>query len=203
MPTPRQIERRKRILGISLDLFTERGYQDTTLDEVAKQARVGKAIIYRYFGNKEALLLAVFDFVLETLDRSLGVYPAEDAEGTLDQRYKAAFTSYLKAFEKNRTLYDFFVKILGSLPHSTWGEQVRQKIFDSFFASLASRHVYLKKSIERGEMRQHDSGLALYMITGAMYAVLIKWYRDGCKPGLAKKAPEIVSFIMDGLRNRE
>lgn len=203
MPTPRQIERRNRILSVSLNLFTEYGYQETTLDEVACRARVGKAVIYRYFGNKEALLLAVFDHVLSLLDSTLGLYPPDNASGPLVRRYQKAFAAYLKSIEQNKKLLDFVLRIIGSLPQSEWGTRTRQKIFDSIFATMLGRQAFLQKSIERQEMCKHDAGLAIYMVAGAVWGTIAKWHRDGCKPGLSKIAPEVVAFVMDGLKYRD
>lgn len=62
-PNPRW-ERRKdarptELLAAALDLFVERGYAGTRLDDVAAQAGVSKGTLYLYYANKEELLKAV------------------------------------------------------------------------------------------------------------------------------------------------
>jgi AcrR family transcriptional regulator len=49
---------RDRLLRAAGDLFTERGYDDTTVREVGLRAGVDPAMIARYFGSKSALYLA-------------------------------------------------------------------------------------------------------------------------------------------------
>ena len=57
---------REALVDSALDLFTERGYANTSLDEVAKRARVTKGALYHHFAGKQALFEAVFDLVEQT-----------------------------------------------------------------------------------------------------------------------------------------
>jgi AcrR family transcriptional regulator len=47
----------------AIELFTERGYASTSLDEVAKRSRVTKGALYHHFTGKQALFEAAFDAV--------------------------------------------------------------------------------------------------------------------------------------------
>lgn len=47
------VERRRRVLRIASDLFLERGYSGTSIDEIARRSRVSKATLYREYGTKE------------------------------------------------------------------------------------------------------------------------------------------------------
>lgn len=60
-----KIKSRKRILKASRKLFSEKGYEETMMDDIAKKAEVSKATIYNYFPNKESLLVGTADEVLE------------------------------------------------------------------------------------------------------------------------------------------
>jgi AcrR family transcriptional regulator len=50
---------RERILDIALDLFTTKGYDKTSLREIAEQLGFSKAAIYYHFASKEDILLAL------------------------------------------------------------------------------------------------------------------------------------------------
>lgn len=52
-------ERRREILDAALKLFGERGFAETTMEEVANAAGVAKGTIYIYFPSKEHILLAL------------------------------------------------------------------------------------------------------------------------------------------------
>lgn len=54
----------------ALALFTERGYAGTSLDEIARSARVTKGALYHHFAGKQALFEAVFEAVeADVVDR--------------------------------------------------------------------------------------------------------------------------------------
>lgn len=70
----RKDARPQELLAAALDLFVERGYASTRLEDVAKRAGVSKGTLYLYFTNKEELFKAV---VRENIVPALG--EAEDA----------------------------------------------------------------------------------------------------------------------------
>lgn len=54
-----KVDTRQRILDVALDLFTEQGYDGTSLREIAEQLGITKAAIYYYFESKEDILMAL------------------------------------------------------------------------------------------------------------------------------------------------
>ncbi len=57
----RKAETRSLLVAAGLELFAERGFEITTLDEVALAAGFTKGAIYRHFPSKGAFLLALFE----------------------------------------------------------------------------------------------------------------------------------------------
>src|SRR5205823_10495710 len=65
VPTTRPRERnpaatRARIIEAALDLFRSRGYGETTIDDIAAAAAVGRRTVFQHFPNKAAILLDHF-----------------------------------------------------------------------------------------------------------------------------------------------
>lgn len=60
MPTPRK-STKARLIEAALDLFAERGVTETTTKAVAERAQVNEVTLFRNFGNKYRLLLAVLE----------------------------------------------------------------------------------------------------------------------------------------------
>src|SRR5579875_1063578 len=58
-------ETRTRILQATRDIFSHKGFRGTTTREVAERAGVNEATLFRHFGNKEALIEAMFKNVCE------------------------------------------------------------------------------------------------------------------------------------------
>lgn len=77
--TRRKEARPQELLAAALDLFVERGYAATRLDDIAKHAGVSKGTLYLYFTNKEDLFMAM---VRETVLPVIG--EAEQMVGTFD-----------------------------------------------------------------------------------------------------------------------
>lgn len=53
-------QRRQSILDAALKLFSENGYKETKLTEVAEEARLGKATLYYYFPDKETIFWTIY-----------------------------------------------------------------------------------------------------------------------------------------------
>src|SRR5256885_950933 len=54
---------RSALVDSAVELFTKRGYAGTSLDEIAKRARVTKGALYHHFSGKQSLFEAAFDQV--------------------------------------------------------------------------------------------------------------------------------------------
>lgn len=63
---------RQALVDSAVELFTKRGYAGTSLDEVAKRARVTKGALYHHFSGKQALFEAAFDAVETRIMGGLG-----------------------------------------------------------------------------------------------------------------------------------
>ena len=75
---------RDRILDIALDLFTEQGYDGTSLREIADQLGVTKAALYYHFSSKDEILLALH-MRLHEFGREALLKMAEQEPVTLEQ----------------------------------------------------------------------------------------------------------------------
>ncbi|HVW41124.1 MAG TPA: TetR/AcrR family transcriptional regulator [Amycolatopsis sp.] len=58
---------RSALVSSAVELFTKRGYAGTSLDEIAKRARVTKGALYHHFSGKQALFEAAFEQVESAL----------------------------------------------------------------------------------------------------------------------------------------
>ena len=60
-------ERRQQLIGIARSLFAERGYEGTSIEEIAQRANVSKPVVYEHFGGKEGLYAVVVDREMSAL----------------------------------------------------------------------------------------------------------------------------------------
>jgi AcrR family transcriptional regulator len=60
-------ERREQLIGIGRSLFADKGFEGTTVEEIAAKAGVSKPVVYEHFGGKEGLYAVVVDREIERL----------------------------------------------------------------------------------------------------------------------------------------
>ncbi|MCS6109124.1 TetR/AcrR family transcriptional regulator, partial [Clostridium botulinum] len=64
----RTLEKKRQVIDATFDLLnTPKGAESITMDEIAKQANVGKTTIFKYFDNKDNLYKAVYKDFLNNL----------------------------------------------------------------------------------------------------------------------------------------
>lgn len=68
----RDPDRRERILEAAAELVAQRGYHDVGMADIGAAAGVTGSAIYRHFDNKSAVLVAMFDRVIDDLSRDAG-----------------------------------------------------------------------------------------------------------------------------------
>jgi TetR/AcrR family transcriptional regulator, transcriptional repressor of aconitase len=91
--------RRTLILGAALECFLKFGYSKTSLDDIAKQARLSRPLLYLKYKNKEEIFKGVFDFVIG--DGYEAAKRAVDNPGDKKKKLLAVYdTLLLKPWEK-------------------------------------------------------------------------------------------------------
>ena len=64
-------ERREQLLAVSRQLFAEKGFDGTSIEEIATRANVSKPVVYEHFGGKEGVYAVIVDREVESLTGAL------------------------------------------------------------------------------------------------------------------------------------
>lgn len=97
-PPGRSARKRMTILTAGRELFLAGGYQGTTVDAIAAAAQVSKQTVYKHFGDKHELLMAIVNEALETTVSTFVAHAARLAETTdLESDLMALGQDYLRA----------------------------------------------------------------------------------------------------------
>jgi AcrR family transcriptional regulator len=78
-------ERRREIVRSAYAVLTERGYERTSISDIARHAKVGQGTVYRYFDSKRDLLDHVFDYAVAKTVRALDVDSATATGATVHE----------------------------------------------------------------------------------------------------------------------
>jgi AcrR family transcriptional regulator len=73
----------RRVLDAALELFTERPYEEVSLDEVAARSGVAKRTVLRRFGSKDELFLAAMNQAVEEMVAQREAAPVGDLAGAV------------------------------------------------------------------------------------------------------------------------
>src|SRR3982074_609997 len=69
----RSAETRERLFRASLDLFAQKGFAETTVEDITEAADVGKGTFFNYFPSKDHILLAFGEMQLSKLEATIEV----------------------------------------------------------------------------------------------------------------------------------
>ena len=161
---------RQRLITAALELFASQGVTETTTKQIAERADVNEVTLFRQFGNKHGLLLAVIEeaAVFTTLGQTL----VEQAHQTsnLHQALNEYATACLQALERVPEVVRSVVGEAGQYPSEN-----RQALGQGF--TQANRYVaeYFQTVIDRGQLDSYLSAERLASLLNGMllgYAVI-------------------------------
>jgi AcrR family transcriptional regulator len=186
--TPKAQKTRETILAAALDLFARKGYQATTLRDIAAEAGVSLGLTYRYFAAKEELIIALYDRCADDLVRWA---KEELPPGTLAKRFSAAMRADMRELAPFRDGFSTLFQV-GLTPGSdtaVLGEKVasvREKVWATFL------DVILGSRDAPREPQARDLATALY---AAHLMIVLFWLQDRTEGQRATQ--ELIDFAED------
>ena len=161
-------DRRSDILAAAMKLFANKGFRGTTTRDLATQAEVNEAIIFRHFNNKEELYRAILEHKAGE-NRNARIEELEQLGAASDDQtfFETVGRTFLEKHEKDTTFYRLL------LFSALEGHQLS----DMFVASMTNRNPianYIQKRIDEGVYRTVDPELAARGLLG-MFASFVLW----------------------------
>ncbi|MBE9373898.1 TetR/AcrR family transcriptional regulator [Saccharopolyspora sp. HNM0983] len=185
-------ERRQQLLDVARALFAEKGFDGTSIEEIAHRAGVSKPVVYEHFGGKEGVYAVVVDREMRNLlDLVVNALSAGHPRDLLEQAARA-----LLDYIDNST-DGFRVLVRDSPIASTSGT------FSSLLNDIASQveHILGLQFSAKG----YDPKLApLYsQALVGMVAVAGQWWLEVRKPKKEEVAAHLVNLAWNGLSHLE
>ena len=158
-PTPH------RILDVAARLFTEEGYENVHVSDVARASGVGKATLYQYFKSKSDLFVACIDRLLDVMTAAQSQYMAREGSSLLTdvERYAAATIASYPS-------YRMMISALGAAAFGN-DRRLAERARIAFMRLVTNFEPRLKKAMAEGRCREMDSEMLAYMTWGALMAV--------------------------------
>ena len=99
-------QREDQILRIAEEVFAERGFQATTMEDIAERVGVTKPLIYEYFGSKEGLLFACITSARTQLRLATEAAWQEVGDGApLDVIFRAGVGAFFQFIDEHVTAF--------------------------------------------------------------------------------------------------
>ena len=188
--TPKGELARQRILESALHLFGSRGYEETTMRDIAAEAGYSPGLTYRYFASKEELVLVLYQHLAEELDS----YTRDLPPASLPERFHLAVSKLLALMVPHR-------ETLGALFGTALNPRSQVGVFSENTLELRrqARRTYLR--IIQGakdapkESQCEDLATILY---GAHLAMVLFWLID--QSNKAWRTRLFLAFLRDMLK---
>lgn len=123
--TPRAEETRRKIYDAALQLFREKGFEETTMRDVAQKAGVALGAAYYYFSSKEAFVLAFYDEMQQGSHEA--ILQAMQQHKKMKDRVRCVLEKRLELLEPNRKFCDALFRYAPNSqdPLSPFSEETR------------------------------------------------------------------------------
>ena len=104
---PQHIERREQLLAVAKKIFAERGFQSTTMDDIAKEAGFTKPILYQFFQSKTELYKEIVEDIATSMIHSLSkaVNSAEAPRAKIEVAFRVYFDMVVSDTDAFRILF--------------------------------------------------------------------------------------------------
>lgn len=162
----RNNERPKQILSAAVELFRDRGFEATRLEDVADKAGVSKATIYLYFESKEDLFFALIrEKVVPMLEQTIAQAEAFEGPASEFLRLKAQSIGRLFAHSEQGAILKLVISEARRFPDLT--DYYRTEVPERGLENIAKM---VRRGIDEGEFRECDERAAA---TAFMFPLLM------------------------------
>ncbi len=181
-------ERREQLIQVGRALFADKGFDGTSVEEIAASAKVSKPVVYEHFGGKEGIYAVVID---REMQRLLSLVTQALSASHARVKLERAALALLQYIEESSEGF----RILVRDSHAASGTGT----FASLISDIASQveDVLADEFVERG----YDPKLApMYaqMLVG-MTALTGQWWLEVRKPRREEVAAHLVNLSWNGL----
>jgi AcrR family transcriptional regulator len=188
----RSQRRRERILDSAFHVFSRRGYHDTAVDDIARQAETSKGGIYFHFPTKESIFL---ELMRSTADRFMArVERAAAAQPDPLAQADAALRVALGTFAGHRTMARLL--LVDALGAGRAFQVETQRLHERFARLIAG---YLDRAVEQGIIEPVDTWIVAEAWFGAVHEVVMRWLMTDDPGALEDAYPTLRVIFLRGV----
>jgi len=190
-------ESRQKIMQAAFEAFAEKGYSQTSMDDIVKRSGLSKGTLYWHFKNKQELFLATIEMVMKEWDEQLALLA--DAGGSSEERIRDCFSQIAAIFADSKNLIGLMVDAFFQSYQMEEAQFIMKDIYARFIGHIER---IIQQGMDNGEFRAVDPHMAAVSLMaggdGVSFYVLFDpdW-------NLANALNMITDLILRGLRKEE
>lgn len=166
-------QQRQHIVETAFEVFAERGYEKTTVREIAAKAGMTPGNIYRYLGSKDDILHLLCQRSYNNTLRITNAFNTNLAKDmSILEALKGSIINYLQMSDRQSNAFIFFDRNVQSL-----SEQDRTIVRDTWIGLVSFFEKLIRKGVRRGEFKVKYPALLAHNIASLGHEwALRKWY---------------------------
>jgi AcrR family transcriptional regulator len=189
LPTRRRYDAAS-LLAVAARVFTERGYDGTSMEDLARATGLSKSSIYHHVEGKEQLLRLALQRALEPLF-AVTAEPGAST-GPAIARLEYVLRREIAVLVEELPYVTLLLRVRGNTETERWALD-RRRAFDRIVTDLVAA------AQAEGDLRAGADPAVVARLLFGMINSLTEWYRPG---GAADLADTVVALAFDGLRTR-
>jgi len=179
-----QAKRRHKIFRSVVNIFLEKGFQETSMREIAEMAGLGKSTLYDYFKTKDDILLYFFEDQINELTDAAQQIAVQNIPA--DERLEQITQIHMELLQANKSL---FLKM--SLEAQRLKPESQKQIQEKRHAYQDLIRALIDEGIREGVFRKVDSLLAARILITSMAPVVFTSRPTGTPQQMVKETMEI------------
>ncbi|GAB4323512.1 MAG: TetR/AcrR family transcriptional regulator [Candidatus Zixiibacteriota bacterium] len=196
-----RLTRRLEIVEAACNVFSEKGFERATLDEIAEQAEYGKGTLYNYFKNKEDLFAASMQRVFEVF-REIAIDAC--SENLTTRECFAEYTRRAVAYYRDHYALCHLV-MMEFLRQEQEGGDVRARKRDQIDLMMTPLVARLRKGMKDGEIRRGDAKTLTALFVGLVdhfYLHLTREQLPTTDREMSRQVDMLMTIYFDGIAAR-
>ena len=183
--------RREQLVAVGRETFASKGFDGTSVEEIASQAKISKPVIYEHFGGKEGLYAVIVDREVHALMSALEA--ALDSQKRPRMILEDSALALLSYIESNSD--GFRILVRDAPQNSTSGS------FSSLMGDIAIKVEHLlANQFSQANMSPKWAPLYAQMLVG-LIAQVGQWWLDERRMSKEDGASHVVNLVWNGMRN--
>jgi len=188
----RSKETRSKIIESAIKLFSTRGFNTASVDDICVEAGISKGAFYHHFKSKQALFLALLDGWLQTIDNAIEASKDKTVPETFMQMTEAFPYIFETAGEGLPMFLEFWLQ--ASRDEKIWQASITPyRRYHKHFTAL------IKKGVDEGSFVEVDPGLTSRMIMSTAMGLLLQSLLDPKGAKWEKVARDSTNMLVNSL----